>query len=45
MFTTGVDQALSKIAMYKHGCKENIEKVIQICWKCDDQQQYKAIPE
>ena len=43
--TIGIDQYLSKNAIYEHKCLENIKKLYKQAVKRDDQQQFKDILE
>ena len=45
MVEIGVDQSFSNSAMYENRCLENIKKLYKYAFKCDCQQQYKAIIE
>ena len=45
MFTIGIDQPLSNCAMYKHRYLESINKLYTSAGNCNDQLQFKAIPE
>ena len=45
MVAIGVDQSLSKSALYEHKCLENINKLYKISGKRDDKHQYKAMIE
>ena len=41
----GIDQSLSKNALYEHKCTENIKELYKYDGKCDDQKQFKDILE
>ena len=41
----GIEQFLSNNALYEHKFLENIKKLYKHAGKCDDQQQFKDIPE
>ena len=41
----GIDQSLSKNAIYEHKCIENIKNVYKQAGKCDDQKKFKDILE
>ena len=43
--TIGIDQSLSKNAIYEHKCIENTKKLYKQAGKCDNQQQFKEILE
>ena len=45
MVEIGVDQSFSNSAMYENRYLENIKKLYKYAFKCDCQQQYKAIIE
>ena len=41
----GIDQSLSKNALFEHKCLQNINKLYKHAGKCDDQQQFEDILE
>ena len=43
--TIGIDQSLSKNALYDHKCPENIKKLYKQAGNCGNQQQFKDIIE
>ena len=43
MKTIGIDQSLSKNAIFEHRCIKNINKLYHHAFKCDEQQQFKDI--